>query len=328
MPTLDAAVFQRHAPYRGFAAASQGILKHLHQSYGMQLWMITRTEASDWIVLHAEDHGYGVKAGDVFNWSDSFCSRMVKEQGPLVAANSDHIEAYRNAPIGEQVQIGAYIGAPITRSSGELFGTLCSISPRPQFENFSEASLKRIESEICCHSRLLSTVLEYELHQLDNKRELERLQEESQRDPLTQLYNLRGWQALLTAEEKRCRDYGNIASVFIIDLDNLKQVNDRKGRSAGDAMLQRASSCISKLLPGDAIAARVGDDEFGILLSDSSYPDSATLALILDQELKAQNAHASIGFSMRNPRDQGLADAQQRAEQNMLAAKRQRSSAA
>lgn len=64
-----------------FESAGQAVLAYLHQRLGFKLWMLTRTEGDDWIVLHTEDHGYGVQAGQVFRWSESFCSRMVQGQG-------------------------------------------------------------------------------------------------------------------------------------------------------------------------------------------------------------------------------------------------------
>ena len=63
--------------FRDFEDAGKAILEYLHNHLGFNLWMITRTEGNDWIVLQAKDSGYGVKAGQVFNWADSYCSKMV-----------------------------------------------------------------------------------------------------------------------------------------------------------------------------------------------------------------------------------------------------------
>ena len=71
--------------FNDFEAAGQRVLAFLHQRFGFGLWMVTRTEGEDWIVLQSEDHGYGVKPGTVFRWADSFCSEMVKGNGPRIA---------------------------------------------------------------------------------------------------------------------------------------------------------------------------------------------------------------------------------------------------
>jgi len=113
--------------FSNFEEAVQAVLESLHERLGFQLWMFTRVEGEDWIVLEAVDYGYSVKSGNVFHWSDSFCSRMVRGEGPRVAPNSQQIQAYVEAPIGQQVDISAYIGIPLCHADGTLFGTLVVI---------------------------------------------------------------------------------------------------------------------------------------------------------------------------------------------------------
>ncbi|WP_295994039.1 hypothetical protein [Rugamonas sp.] len=103
---------------KDFAEASRATMAFLRERCGFQLWMVTRAEGEDWIVLHADDHGYGVRAGQVYRWTDSFCSRMVRGLGPRVAPDSARVDSYAAAPIGRLVDIGAYIGIPLTRADG------------------------------------------------------------------------------------------------------------------------------------------------------------------------------------------------------------------
>ena len=51
--------------FKNFQEAGQAVLHYLHQKFGFDLWMITRVEGNDWIVLQSEDHGYDVKPGRV-----------------------------------------------------------------------------------------------------------------------------------------------------------------------------------------------------------------------------------------------------------------------
>lgn len=46
--------------FKDFKDAGEKILEYLHNHLGFALWMITRVESNDWIVLQAKDHGYGV----------------------------------------------------------------------------------------------------------------------------------------------------------------------------------------------------------------------------------------------------------------------------
>lgn len=68
------------APLPTFSEASERVLQFLHGRLGMGLWMVTRAAGQDWVVLHSRDEEYGVTDGDVFAWSDSYCSRMVREK--------------------------------------------------------------------------------------------------------------------------------------------------------------------------------------------------------------------------------------------------------
>lgn len=50
--------------FSDFETAGRAVLAFLHRRLGFDLWMVTRTEGDDWIVLQSEDHGYGVAPGD------------------------------------------------------------------------------------------------------------------------------------------------------------------------------------------------------------------------------------------------------------------------
>ncbi len=68
--------------FADFPSAATAVLRFLQGRLGFDLWMVTRALGEDWVVLNAADTGYGVESGDVFKWSDSFCSRMVAGVGP------------------------------------------------------------------------------------------------------------------------------------------------------------------------------------------------------------------------------------------------------
>src|SRR5262249_31950836 len=140
------------------------------------------------IVLQTEDHGYGVTEGSVFRWADSFCSRMVRGEGPCVAPRSAEVPSYAAAPIGQQVAIGAYVGIPLSRDDGSLFGTLCAIHPHPQPESVRD-ELPLVE----LLGRMLCTVLANELRAAEQARLAERAQADALTDSLTGLFNRRGW---------------------------------------------------------------------------------------------------------------------------------------
>uniref|UniRef100_B8HS15 Diguanylate cyclase with GAF sensor n=1 Tax=Cyanothece sp. (strain PCC 7425 / ATCC 29141) TaxID=395961 RepID=B8HS15_CYAP4 len=301
-----------------FDVAAREVLKFLHHRLGFNLWMVTRTEGNDWIALQVEDHGYNVKPGSVFSWADSFCSQMVLGLGPSIAPCSADIPAYATAPIGRQLTIGAYIGVPLKRQDGSLFGTMCAIDPTTQPHSIT-AELPLIEML----GGLLCTVLELELKAAEQIRQIERAQAEALTDSLTSLYNRRGWDQLLAAEETRCQRYGHPACVVAIDLDGLKQINDTQGHGKGDELICRAGRAIRKVLRQQDVLARIGGDEFVVLGVECDALSAKNLIERIYASLSAVQVEASVGLAMRDPR-QGLCHAVEQADQAMYACKQTR----
>ncbi len=278
--------------FPSFEVAVQSVLQFLHERIGFQLWMFTRLEGDDWIVLEACDHGYGVQTGDIFRWSDSFCSRMVRGLGPRIASQANLIPAYREAPIGQQVSIGAYIGIPLCHPDGSLFGTLCAIDPNPQ-----SPTLKEEQALIELQTQLLTTILHYELLAQENARKYERAAAEAQKDALTGIYNRRGWDSLLVAEEARCQMFGQSVSIVVVDLDNLKEVNDGQGHQAGDTLIKSAAACLNESVRSCDVVARLGGDEFAILLLDIDEKATVQFVERIHQQLHHRGISASVGWA-------------------------------
>jgi diguanylate cyclase len=304
--------------FHDFEAAAQGLLAFLHHRFGFGLWMVTRTEGDDWIVLQSEDHGYGVPPGTVFRWADSFCSEMIKGNGPCIAPDSASVPAYAAALIGRQVPIKAYIGVPLRDTDGQLFGTLCAIDPSPQPE-----AIGKEQELVELLAAMLSTILQKELKAAIETRRNERLELEVETDSLTQLYNRRAWDRLLSLEEERCRRYGRPATVLSIDLDDLKQINDAYGHAAGDALIARAADALHQAAREVDIVARLGGDEFGIIGVECDQAGAEALLARTRKALVDAQVKASVGLAKRTPSG-GLMGAWEAADQQMYEEKRSR----
>ena len=112
-----------------FEHAGREVLEFLRRRFGFGLWMVTRVEGDDCIVLQSVDHSYGIGPGRVFRWADSLCSRMIAGDGPRVAPDTEQVSAYVTAPVSQELPVRAYIGVPLSLPDGTLFGSLCAIDP-------------------------------------------------------------------------------------------------------------------------------------------------------------------------------------------------------
>lgn len=97
-------------------------------------------------------------------------------------------------------------------------------------------------------------------------------------DPLTELLNRRGLQQVLSRELKVGRRDGTELLVLMIDLDDFKQVNDSLGYAVGDIVLKEVARKLQRSLRTTDLVARIGGDEFVILLPQTRRAEGLRVA--------------------------------------------------
>lgn len=102
----------------------------------------------------------------------------------------------------------------------------------------------------------------------DLKARIAELERQVACDSLTPLFNRRHFMDTLERWCWRTRRYGGEFGLLFIDVDNLKAVNDRYGHAAGDALLQNVARTLLNSVRRSDVAARIGGDEFAILLDN------------------------------------------------------------
>ena len=100
----------------------------------------------------------------------------------------------------------------------------------------------------------------------------------ARRDPLTGLPNRRAFDERLSAEAARSRRYGHPFGVIILDLDLFKSVNDRYGHPAGDEVLKFVGKTVDANIRETDHAARIGGEEFAVILPESGIEDVRAVA--------------------------------------------------
>jgi diguanylate cyclase (GGDEF)-like protein len=114
----------------------------------------------------------------------------------------------------------------------------------------------------------------------------QKLQEQSIRDPLTELFNRRFMDETLEREMLRATRQSRPLSIILIDIDHFKRFNDTFGHDAGDHVLQSVANLLRTFFRASDICCRRGGEEFAIILPDSSLQNAVVRANALRTEVK------------------------------------------
>lgn len=153
-------------------------------------------------------------------------------------------------------------------------------------------------------------ILEQEIVAL--KEDLAEMKLHAYHDALTGLSNRRLFVESLEDRVARCRRYGDNCAVLFLDVDKLKAINDEHGHAAGDAQLVRLAEILKTYTRTTDVVARIGGDEFGLLLDNLNGDQVADKIDFLIQQLAKENiTHqgnklplgASIGYCFVGPKD-------------------------
>jgi diguanylate cyclase (GGDEF)-like protein len=110
------------------------------------------------------------------------------------------------------------------------------------------------------------------------KQALDRLRAEADRDYLTGLANRRRFRTALGNELERWRRYRIPCALLLVDIDHLKQINDAHGHSAGDVTIRHIAAALVAQSRDNDTAARLGGEEFALLLANADEASARAAA--------------------------------------------------
>lgn len=266
-------------------------LQVLQNGLPLTAWAVFLHKGGDW-------HALAV-SGEVGNTDLALLAQTVLDRATPGDADAEPFE-FRPANAAELDLLGARAGvsqifrAMLTPcggySRGALLGWLHGGTQSPTPDNrIVTPTLASMVGIMHLHAELITT----ERLVLDTRHE-ELL------DPLTGTLNRTGWDQYLQQIEAGLKASDEDAMIAVLDVDDLKAVNERDGRAAGDEMLRRAAQTIHAVLRRRDCVARLGADEFAILMQDISSSEAEALAARLATALKAVDISISAGLAMKS----------------------------
>jgi len=174
---------------------------------------------------------------------------------------------------------------------------------------------------------------QFELEELvrTRTRSLEEKSEQLERlasmDPLTEIYNRRKFVDVCEIELSRFARHHHAFSIFMLDIDDFKKINDTYGHDVGDIVIKKVADTIRKATRGSDYFGRWGGEEFIIMSPDSDKEGRCILAekivkIIAETEFeKAGNVTMSVGLTTSAEGDSDLDDIIKRADKGLYKAK-------
>lgn len=201
----------------------------------------------------------------------AFCAyAIMRPDEPLVVEDMTHDCRFQNNPlVVRPPKLRFYAGLPLVDRNGYVLGAIAVVNTAPRkFDASQRAVLSDLSSLVVAA--------------LDSRQRTNILTHVATTDYLTGLANRAQFEKTVTAEISHARRTGQPFSIFYMDLDGFKTINDTFGHAAGDEVLCEVARRMKELIRAEDLLARFGGDEFGLFLrqndDDSADPLSKRIA--------------------------------------------------
>ncbi len=199
-----------------------------------------------------------------------YCKQVLVDKEPLFIRDARKEKGWKKT--AAKTDYINYLGFPLLWPDKDPFGTICVVDTKPR-------KYKEEEKKLLFH---FSRIIEAHLELIFEKNSLEDSNEDLEilvrTDSLTRITNRRGFQDQAKSEMERARRYGNKICLLMIDIDRFKNFNDRYGHDIGDRVLHQFARETKKMIRDSDVFARIGGEEFSILMPETNADDAFQFA--------------------------------------------------
>ncbi len=189
-----------------------------------------------------------------------------------------------------------FAGVPLIASNGETVGALCIADHKARTLSETHVQLLQgLAAQATEQLELRSSIMVLEAKVASQSRFMDQLKNEQQElqkqnamDPLTGLGNRRSFHDRVSLEIARAECTGSRASLIMLDVDHFKSYNDNFGHPAGDVVLKQLADVIMQSCRQEDFAARVGGEEFAVLLPETTGEEAFAFAKWLGRRVQRQ----------------------------------------
>ena len=209
----------------------------------------------------------------------SFCGHAILGNDPFIIPDALVDERFADNPLVlNDPYIRFYAGCPLSGPNGSKLGTLCIIDREPR---------ELVKDELEALTDLAAMV----------ERELSAVQLATL-DELTKISNRRGFMMLAQHSLNLCARQKLPASLVFMDFDKFKRINDTFGHAEGDRALTAFAEQMKTACRESDIFARIGGDEFAMLLVNTSKERAESLVSRLRQSVEKYNREVKRGYDI------------------------------
>jgi diguanylate cyclase (GGDEF)-like protein len=263
----------------------------------------------DDVVARTLEAAVGVTGGD----AALLCLDPKSEGEPLVAGHAlapDGAKPISGPPDGSRAAAVHVTYSYDEEAPGQILSGLgVPLIDRGTVSVYSRTPGKMFSAE---EARQLESLVERATPALENAQEFREARQLADLDALTNLHNRRYFHELLARECARAHRYNRRLGLIVFDLDDFKDVNDRIGHLAGDAVLAEAAERVRSVVRTADVPCRVGGDEFAVVMPESGLEQAEQLFGRLQSAIsgrpigQAGRLHISAGVAELKPEDDSI----------------------